>query len=164
MKIGSRVYVSLLSRSKIAGEAGTLIGSSARDGYKIRTDFGVIGYVAVRHVSEIVESDAPSPSEPAKCDTDVAHMYLTQIRPLDLSSLKEFKFNPTDLLCRAITFKDFYSGRKIAGFVTDQWIEEDVELLNVVHNGEFTVIPRSLAICTLKRHPEHNLYSVDSYI
>ncbi|HBK9475792.1 TPA: hypothetical protein LOG80_004025 [Escherichia coli] len=30
--------------------------------------------------------------------------------------------------------------------MTDQWIEDGVELLNVVHAGEYSVVPRSAVI------------------
>ena len=144
MKIGSRVYVSLLSRSKIAGEAGTLIGSSARDGYKIRTDFGVIGYAQVRHVTEIVGSDSPTPARTFGgyvVDEDVAHMYLTQIKPLVIK-------DPTDLLCKAVRVETPFL--RVCGWVSDQWIEDGVELLNVVYDGKFAVVSRSFVTHVLK--------------
>lgn len=142
MKIGSRVYVSLLSRSKIAGEAGTLIGSSARDGYKVRTDFGVIGYAQVRHVSEIVGSDAPATGGYI-VDTDVAHMYLTQIKPLVIEPV-----DPTDLLTKAVRVETPFL--RVCGWVSDQWIEDGVELLNIVYDGKFAVVPRSTVTHVLK--------------
>ena len=164
MKIGSRVYVSFLSGSKIAGETGTVVGTSARDGYKVRTDFGVIGYVKPEHVSEVIGSDAPTSTYPAKIggyvvDEDVAHMYLTQIKPLVIK-------DPTDLLTRAVVFEDFYTSARIGGFVSDQWLEEGVELLNIVHEGTFSVVPRSMVICTMKRVPDAGpkTYTIDSYI
>ncbi len=161
MKIGSRVYVSFLSGSKIAGETGTVVGTSTRDGYKVRTDFGVIGYVAVHHVTELLV-DAPSEHISAKVkgslmDTDVAHMYLSPIKPLDDK-------DPTDLLCRPVVFNHFFTGINVSGFVSDQWIEDGVELLNIVHDGIFTVTPRSTLVCVLKRNIGTKLYSVDYYI
>lgn len=164
MKIGSRVYVSFLSGSKIAGETGTVVGTSARDGYKVRTDFGVVGYVKPEHVTEVIGSDAPTSTYSSKnggyvVDEDVAHMYLTQVRPLVIK-------DPTDLLTRAVVFEDFYTGARIGGFVSDQWLEEGVELLNIVHEGTFSVVPRSMVICTMKRVPDAGLkaYTIDSYI
>lgn len=166
MKIGSRVYVSFLSGSKIAGETGTVVGTSARDGYKVRTDFGVVGYVKPEHVTEVIGSDSPVGIDGSKAkiggyvvDEDVAHMYLTQIKPLAIK-------DPTDLLTRAVVFEDFYTGARIGGFVSDQWIEEGVELLNIVHEGTFSVVPRSMVICTMKRVPDAGpkAYTVDSYI
>lgn len=164
MKIGSRVYVSFLSGSKIAGETGTVVGTSARDGYKVRTDFGVVGYVKPEHVTEVIGSDAPTSTYSSKIggyvvDEDVAHMYLTQIKPLVIK-------DPTDLLTRAVVFEDFYTGARIGGFVSDQWIEDGVELLNIVHEGTFSVVPRSMVICTMKRVPDAGLkaYTIDSYI
>lgn len=164
MKIGSRVYVSFLSGSKIAGETGTVVGTSTRDGYKVRTDFGVVGYVKPEHVTEVIGSDSPTSAYPSKIggyvvDEDVAHMYLTQIKPLVIK-------DPTDLLTRAVVFEDFYTGARIGGFVSDQWIEEGVELLNIVHEGTFSVVPRSMVICTMKRVPDAGpkAYTIDSYI
>ncbi|WWP52090.1 modifier of transcription [Enterobacter phage ZX14] len=147
MKIGSRVYVSFLSGSKIAGETGTVVGTSTRDGYKVRTDFGVVGYVKPEHVTEVIGSDAPTSKYPSKIggyvvDEDVAHMYLTQIKPLIIK-------DPTDLLTKAVCFETPFRSRT-CGWVSDQWIEDGVELLNVVHAGDFTVVPRSCVAGILK--------------
>lgn len=146
MKIGSRVYVSFLSGSKIAGETGTVVGTSARDGYKVRTDFGVIGYVKPEHVTEVIGSDAPTSTYPSKnggyvVDEDVAHMYLTQIKPLVIK-------DPTDLLCKAVRVETPFL--RVCGWVTDQWIEDGVELLNVVFDGKFAVVSRSFVTHVLK--------------
>ena len=32
---------------------------------------------------------------------------------------------------------------RVCGWVTDQWVEDGVELLNVVHDGDYSVVPRS---------------------
>lgn len=146
MKIGSRVYVSFLSGSKIAGETGTVVGTSARDGYKVRTDFGVVGYVKPEHVTEVIGSDAPTSTYPSKnggyvVDEDVAHMYLTQIKPLVIK-------DPTDLLCKAVRVETPFL--RACGWVTDQWIEDGVELLNVVFDGKFAVVSRSFVTHVLK--------------
>ncbi|UIW11310.1 MAG: transcriptional regulator [Enterobacter phage ENC9] len=146
MKIGSRVYVSFLSGSKIAGETGTVVGTSARDGYKVRTDFGVVGYVKPEHVTEVIGSDAPTSTYSSKnggyvVDEDVAHMYLTQVRPLPQP-------DPTDLLCKAVRVETPFL--RVCGWVTDQWIEDGVELLNVVFDGKFAVVSRSFVTHVLK--------------
>lgn len=146
MKIGSRVYVSFLSGSKIAGETGTVVGTSARDGYKVRTDFGVVGYVKPEHVTEVIGSDAPTSTYSSKkggyvVDEDVAHMYLTQIKPLVIK-------DPTDLLCKAVRVETPFL--RVCGWVTDQWIEDGVELLNVVFDGKFAVVSRSFVTHVLK--------------
>lgn len=146
MKIGSRVYVSFLSGSKIAGETGTVVGTSVRDGYKVRTDFGVVGYVKPEHVTEVIGSDAPTSTYLTKnggyvVDEDVAHMYLTQIKPLDIK-------DPTDLLCKAVRVETPFL--RVCGWVTDQWIEDGVELLNVVFDGKFAVVSRSFVTHVLK--------------
>lgn len=49
--------------------------------------------------------------------------------------------DPTDLLTKAVAIKTPFIC--VCGWVTDQWVEDGVELLNVVHAGEFTVCPRS---------------------
>ncbi|QEA10492.1 MotB-like transcriptional regulator [Enterobacter phage vB_EhoM-IME523] len=148
MKIGSRVYVSFLSGSKIAGETGTVVGTSARDGYKVRTDFGVIGYVKPEHVTEVIGSDSPVGINGSKAkiggyvvDEDVAHMYLTQIKPLAIK-------DPTDLLCKAVRVETPFL--RVCGWVSDQWIEDGVELLNIVYDGKFAVVSRSFVTHVLK--------------
>lgn len=145
MKIGSRIYVSFLSGSKIAGETGTVVGTSTRDGYKVRTDFGVVGYVKPEHVTEVIGSDAPTSTYSSKnggyvVDEDVAHMYLTQVRLPQP--------DPTDLLCKAVRVETPFL--RVCGWVTDQWIEDGVELLNVVFDGKFAVVSRSFVTHVLK--------------
>ncbi|AIZ02355.1 hypothetical protein AVV67_gp011 [Escherichia phage vB_EcoM_VR25] len=53
--------------------------------------------------------------------------------------------DPVDLLCKPVQIKRPFNS-SICGWVTDQWIEDGVELLNVVHVGEFTVVPRSMVV------------------
>lgn len=53
--------------------------------------------------------------------------------------------DPTDLLCEPVMFRRPFNN-PVCGWVTDQWIEDGVELLNVVHAGDFSVVPRSLLI------------------
>ena len=53
--------------------------------------------------------------------------------------------DPTDLLCKAVYIRRPFAN-PISGWVTDQWIEDGVELLNVVHAGEYSVVPRSAVI------------------
>ncbi|AWM12050.1 hypothetical protein KMC17_gp010 [Escherichia phage vB_EcoM_NBG2] len=53
--------------------------------------------------------------------------------------------DPTDLLCAAVSIRRPFDN-PICGWVTDQWIEDGVELLNVVHAGEYSVVPRSAVI------------------
>ncbi len=45
--------------------------------------------------------------------------------------------DPTDLLTRAVAIKTPFVS--VCGWVTDQWIEDGVELLNIVHAGDFSV-------------------------
>ena len=56
--------------------------------------------------------------------------------------------DPTDLLTRAVAIKTPFVS--VCGWVTDQWIEDGVELLNVVHAGDFSVVPRSAVVAILK--------------
>lgn len=55
--------------------------------------------------------------------------------------------DPTDLLTRAVAIKTPFVS--VCGWVTDQWIEDGVELLNVVHAGDFSVVPRSVVVAIL---------------
>ncbi|URQ05204.1 hypothetical protein [Escherichia phage vB_EcoM_SCS4] len=55
--------------------------------------------------------------------------------------------DPTDLLTRAVAIKTPFVS--VCGWVTDQWIEDGVELLNVVHAGELLVVPRSAVVLML---------------
>lgn len=200
MKINDRVYVSLLSTSRLAGEVGIVRAISARGEVKVENDFGVIGYPNIRHC-KVNNADAPVsftrvvddiakavPSDPAKphsnyvCDEDVSHSYLTSIQPIKIGSPQTQKEIATylnkitsidvsniprgDLLTRAVVFRDFFTGAAFGGFVSDQWIEDGVELLNIVYDGTFSVVPRSMVICTMKHVPDAGpkAYIVDSYI
>lgn len=53
--------------------------------------------------------------------------------------------DPTDLLCKAVYIRRPFAN-PVGGWVTDQWVEDGVELLNVVHAGEYSVVPRSAVI------------------
>lgn len=55
--------------------------------------------------------------------------------------------DPTDLLTHAVAIKTPFIC--VCGWVTDQWVEEGVELLNVVHAGDFSVVPRSAVVNVL---------------
>lgn len=55
--------------------------------------------------------------------------------------------DPTDLLTHAVAIKTPFVS--VCGWVTDQWIEDGVELLNVVHAGDFSVVPRSAVVAIL---------------
>ena len=56
--------------------------------------------------------------------------------------------DPTDLLTRAVAIRRPFD-TPICGWVTDQWVEDGVELLNVVHAGDFSVVPRSAVVAIL---------------
>ncbi|BBG28531.1 hypothetical protein KMC15_gp011 [Escherichia phage KIT03] len=55
--------------------------------------------------------------------------------------------DPTDLLTHAVAIKTPFIS--VCGWVTDQWFEDGVELLNVVHAGDFSVVPRSAVVAIL---------------
>ena len=55
--------------------------------------------------------------------------------------------DPTDLLTRAVAIKTPFIS--VCGWVTDQWIEDGVELLNVVHAGDFSVVHRNAVVAIL---------------
>ena len=59
----------------------------------------------------------------------------------------EVEQDPTDLLTKAVAIKTPFVS--VCGWVTDQWIEDGVELLNVVHAGDFSVVPRSAVVNVL---------------
>ncbi|WKW87971.1 hypothetical protein pzkkv8_129 [Klebsiella phage pzk-kv8] len=136
--IDSLVYVSTLSRSRLAGKFGVVEG--IRFGwlggikeYVISAN-GVTGYVSPMYVSE---AEAPKVEKPKAyvTDTDVAsaYAYACPVLPLVI--------DPTDLLCHAVQIETPFI--RVCGWVTDQWIEDGVELLNVVHDGDYSVVPRS---------------------
>lgn len=60
----------------------------------------------------------------------------------------EVEQDPTDLLCAAVSIRRPFDN-PICGWVTDQWVEDGVELLNVVHAGDFSVVPRSAVVNVL---------------
>lgn len=134
--IDSLVYVSTLSRSRLAGHFGVVDG--IRFGwlgeikeYVICAN-GVTGYVSPIYVSE-AEAPKVEKSKAYVTDMDVASAYTCPVLPLVI--------DPTDLLCHAVQIETPFI--RVCGWVTDQWIEDGIELLNVVHNGDFSVVPRS---------------------
>lgn len=115
--IDSLVYVSTQSRSRIAGKSG--IVDAVRFGWLgeikeyVISSNGVVGYVSPEYVSMI--------GTVALDDDDY------DIRD--------------DLLCKAVQIETPFI--RVCGWVSDQWVEDGVELLNVVHNGDYSVVPRS---------------------
>ncbi|AUO78750.1 transcriptional regulator [Klebsiella phage vB_Kpn_F48] len=115
--IDSLVYVSTQSRSRIAGKSGVV--DAVRFGWLgeikeyVISSNGVVGYVSPEYVSVI--------GTVALDDDDY------DIRD--------------DLLCKAVQIETPFI--RVCGWVTDQWVEDGVELLNVVHNGDYSVVPRS---------------------
>lgn len=115
--IDSLVYVSTQSRSRIAGKSGVV--DAVRFGWLgeikeyVISSNGVVGYVSPEYVSVI--------GTVALGDDDY------DIRD--------------DLLCKAVQIETPFI--RVCGWVTDQWVEDGVELLNVVHDGDYSVVPRS---------------------
>lgn len=115
--IDSLVYVSTQSRSRIAGKSG--IVDAVRFGWLgeikeyVISSNGVVGYVSPEYVSVI--------GTVALDDDDY------DIRD--------------DLLCKAVQIETPFN--RVCGWVSDQWVEDGVELLNVVHDGDYSVVPRS---------------------
>ena len=115
--IDSLVYVSTQSRSRIAGKSGVV--DAVRFGWLgeikeyVISSNGVVGYVSPEYVSVI--------GTVALDDDDY------DIRD--------------DLLCKAVQIETPFI--RVCGWVTDQWVEDGVELLNVVHDGDYSVVPRS---------------------
>ncbi|HFG0931934.1 MotB-like transcriptional regulator [Klebsiella phage Marfa] len=115
--IDSLVYVSTQSRSRIAGKSG--IVDAVRFGWLgeikeyVISSNGVVGYVSPEYVSVI--------GTVALDDDDY------DIRD--------------DLLCKAVQIETPFI--RVCGWVSDQWVEDGVELLNVVHDGDYSVVPRS---------------------
>lgn len=150
-KNGDSVYVSLMSRSKVAGEIGVVKSVSARGEVKVVTAMGVVGYPDVTHVTE-------SRRACHIVDTDVESMY--GYSTVEAANDDDFE-DPTDLLGRVVRFQwpvEFEFNVEASygilntvvqpwsgtwGFVSDQWIEDGVELLNIVFAGTYKVVPRS---------------------
>lgn len=115
--IDSLVYVSTRSRSRIAGKSGVV--DAVRFGWLgeikeyVISSNGVVGYVSPEYVSVI--------GTVALDDDDY------DIRD--------------DLLCKAVQIETPFI--RVCGWVSDQWVEDGVELLNVVHDGDYSVVPRS---------------------
>ncbi|QEM42214.1 modifier of transcription [Klebsiella phage EI] len=115
--IDSLVYVSTQSRSRIAGKSGVI--EAVRFGWLgeikeyVISSNGVVGYVSPEYVSVI--------GTVALDDDDY------DIRD--------------DLLCKTVQIETPFI--RVCGWVTDQWVEDGVELLNVVHDGDYSVVPRS---------------------
>lgn len=115
--IDSLVYVSTQSRSRIAGKSGVV--DAVRFGWLgeikeyVISSNGAVGYVSPEYVSVI--------GTVALDDDDY------DIRD--------------DLLCKAVQIETLFI--RVCGWVTDQWVEDGVELLNVVHDGNYSVVPRS---------------------
>lgn len=125
---------------------------------KIKTNALISGHKILTDVfgeGEFIVEDF----EKGKC---FAKSYIVHGRRLDINKIEkilvyEAEFilfqeveeqDPTDLLCAAVSIRRPFDN-PICGWVTDQWIEDGVELLNVVHAGDFSVVPRSAVVAIL---------------
>ncbi|QHR68308.1 transcriptional regulator [Escherichia phage moha] len=121
LSTGDYVHVSDASRSKVAGKLVEVLSVSdpvfGRNEVKVRDADGNIGYVS----SQFIE-----PEE------------------------KAFKWK----LCRSVlVVKDHeftiaaatdgspWTTNQVAGFISDQWVEDGVKLYNIVFAGQFMVVP-----------------------
>lgn len=121
LSIGDYVYASVASRSKVAGKLVEVLSVScglfSPHQVKVRDADGNIGYVS----SQFIE-----PEERA------------------------FKWK----LCRSVlVVKDHeftiasatdgtpWTTNQVAGFISDQWVEDGVKLYNIVFAGQFMVVP-----------------------
>lgn len=114
--IDSLVYVSTQSRSRIAGKSGVV------DAVR----FGWLGEIKEYVISSNGVVGYVSPE------------YVSVIGTVALDDDYDIR---DDLLCKAVQIETPFI--RVCGWVTDQWVEDGVELLNVVHDGDYSVVPRS---------------------
>lgn len=114
--IDSLVYVSTQSRSRIAGKSGVV------DAVR----FGWLGEIKEYIISSNGVVGYVSPE------------YVSVIGTVALDDDYDIR---DDLLCKAVQIETPFI--RVCGWVTDQWVEDGVELLNVVHDGDYSVVPRS---------------------
>ncbi|WP_236304114.1 hypothetical protein [Escherichia coli] len=102
---------------------------------EIKNSYGTISTTAIPSTDfELLIEEAPV-KDGLHFDMDIVCMYGTLIKPIE----------PTDLLCKYVSIRRPFDG-PVNGWVTDQWIEDGVELLNVVHACDFSVVPRSAVV------------------
>ncbi|XAI86433.1 transcriptional regulator [Klebsiella phage SAKp28] len=114
--IDSLVYVSPQSRSRIAGKSGVV------DAVR----FGWLGEIKEYVISSNGVVGYVSPE------------YVSVIGTVALDDDYDIR---DDLLCKAVQIETPFI--RVCGWVSDQWVEDGVELLNVVHDGDYSVVPRS---------------------
>lgn len=121
LSIGDYVHVSDASRSKVAGKLVEVLSVSdpvfGRNEVKVRDADGNIGYVK----SQFIE-----PEERA---------FKWKLgRPVLVVKDHEFTI-------AAATDGSPWATNQVAGFISDQWVEDGVKLYNIVFAGQFMVVP-----------------------
>lgn len=118
----------------ISVNSGILIGTVYME---IRNYYGrVSSFIIYEEDFNLLTEIEKEEQEKSHIDMDLVSMYVTPVEKIE---------DPTDLLCKAVYIRRPFAN-PIGGWVTDQWIEDGVELLNVVHAGEYSVVPRSAVI------------------
>ncbi|AWY07984.1 hypothetical protein KNT93_gp181 [Escherichia phage SF] len=102
---------------------------------EIKNSYGTISTTAIPSTDFELLIEEVEPVKDICIDMDIACMYGTLIKHIE----------PTDLLCKYVSIRRPFAG-PVNGWVTDQWIEDGVELLNVVHASDFSVVPRSAVV------------------
>ncbi len=121
LSTGDYVYVSVASRSKVAGKLVEVLSVSdpvfGRNEVKVRDVNGNIGYVS----SQFIE-----PEEKA-FKWKLCRSVLV---------VKDHEFT-----IAAATDGSQWTTNQVAGFISDQWVEDGVKLYNIVFAGQFMVVP-----------------------
>lgn len=121
LSTGDYVYVSVASRSKVAGKLVEVLSVScglfSPHQVKVRDADGNIGYVS----SQFIE-----PEERA-FKWKLCRSVLV---------VKDYEFT-----IAAATDGSPWKTKQIAGFISDRWVEDGVKLYNIVFAGQFMVVP-----------------------
>lgn len=126
------VKVSIKSRSVVSGYTGVVAANAYGNEVKVVVDMNghdVTGYVLGRHLTRVKEEVQVEVQDP----TDILCRIVSFTSPIEFKHHVEYLAYPSTVKV----------GEVVAGYVSDQWIEDGVELLNVVYHGTFKVIPRS---------------------
>ncbi|UYE95150.1 MotB [Escherichia phage vB_EcoM-pJBB] len=121
LSIGDYVHVSDASRSKVAGKLVEVLSVSdpvfGRNEVKVRDADGNIGYVK----SQFIEP------EERTFKWKLCRSVLV---------VKDHEFT-----IAAATDGSPWTTNQVAGFISDQWVEDGVKLYNIVFAGQFMVVP-----------------------
>ena len=121
LSTGDYVYVSVASRSKVAGKLVKVLSVSdpvfGRNEVKVRDADGNIGYVS----SQFIEPEE-SAFKWKLCSSVLV--------------VKDHKFT-----IASATDGTPWTTNQVAGFISDRWVEDGVKLYNIVFAGQFMVVP-----------------------